>query len=205
MSLGTEEASENDSAATASENIAPVNRADRSGGRAISLPVSTLLWSAAVATLAIVAVVLGGLFITARGEVSDRAAADAARQRAEQVATDYSVGAATINPGDMAGWVRNLTAGTTPVLAGKFQATAPALEELLGQLKWSSRATPVAAKVTGENDGVYTVSVFLTVSSTTAQTPQGAQSTVTYTVTVDENSDWKVTDVGGTLADLPMR
>ncbi|MEV6431475.1 hypothetical protein [Nocardia sp. NPDC051463] len=40
-------------------------------------------------------------------------------------------------------------------------------------------------------------------SSTNAQSPEGAQTSVTYNVTLDKNSGWKITDVGGVDGALP--
>ncbi|MFI6778485.1 hypothetical protein [Nocardia sp. NPDC050412] len=42
-------------------------------------------------------------------------------------------------------------------------------------------------------------------SSTNAQRPEGAQTTVTYNVTLDKSSDWKITDVGGVDGALPVK
>ncbi|MBN7551244.1 hypothetical protein I3U54_21135, partial [Mycobacteroides abscessus subsp. abscessus] len=95
-----------------------------------------------------------------------------------------------------------LKANTAPAMASKFDATAPKLQQILLPLKWVSNATPIAAKVDSINGSIYKVDVFVSVNSTTAQTPDGTQTTVTYNVTVDKQSDWKITDVGGTMAAL---
>ncbi|WP_328408842.1 hypothetical protein [Nocardia sp. NBC_00403] len=64
-------------------------------------------------------------------------------------------------------------------------------------------ATPITAKVMSEQDGIFKVNVFVNVSSTNAQSPEGAQTSVTYNVTLDKNSGWKITDVGGVDGALP--
>ncbi|MET8428939.1 hypothetical protein [Nocardia sp. NPDC004860] len=56
-----------------------------------------------------------------------------------------------------------------------------------------------------ESGGIYKVNAYLTVTSTSAQTPEGAQTTVTYSLTVDRNSGWKITDVGGLQNALPSK
>ncbi|UGT67624.1 hypothetical protein LTT66_31175 [Nocardia gipuzkoensis] len=57
-----------------------------------------------------------------------------------------------------------------------------------------------------ESGGIYKVNAYLTVVSTSAQTPEGAQTTVTYSLTIDRNSDWKITEVGGGLQSaIPAR
>lgn len=158
---------------------------------------------AVVGTLLIaVAATLGYLLVKARAELADRDAADADRQHAERVATDYAVGAATINYQDFPAWIAKLKTNTAPAISSKFDATAPKLQQILLPLKWVSNATPIAAKVESVNGSIYKVDVFVSVNSTTAQTPDGTDTTVTYNVVVDKQSDWKITDVGGTLAAL---
>lgn len=171
---------------------------------AVSIPLSSLLWGAAVAILAALVVVFGVMWWSAKGDLDDRDAQAADVARAEQVATEYAVGAATVNYQDINAWVGKLKANTTPQLSTKFDATAPKLEQILIPLKWTSTAAPISAKVMSQENGVYKVNVFVNVNSTNAQTPEGAQTTVTYTVTLDKNSDWKITDVGGSDGALSL-
>ncbi|MFI2478862.1 hypothetical protein [Nocardia xishanensis] len=63
-------------------------------------------------------------------------------------------------------------------------------------LRWTSSATPIAAKAMSDENGVYVVNAFLNVTSTSAQTPDGGMTTVTYKVTVNKGEGWKITDVG---------
>ncbi|MEV6773754.1 hypothetical protein AB0N05_34475 [Nocardia sp. NPDC051030] len=173
--------------------------------RTVSIPVASVGWAGAVAVLAIVAVVLGGFLFSARSDLSNRNTAAAENKRAEQVASDYAVGASTVNFADFNSWVARLKSNTAPALANKFDTSAPKLQDILTPLKWTSTATPITAKVMSESSGIYKVNVFINVSSTNAQNPDGAQTTVTYNVTVDGNSDWKVTDVGGMDGALPLK
>ncbi|UGT38830.1 hypothetical protein LTV02_22210 [Nocardia yamanashiensis] len=173
--------------------------------RTVSLPVSTIALGAAGTVLVAAAGTFATLWISARGDLSDRDAQLADQRHAEQVATDYAVGASTINFQDYNAWVAKLKNNTSPQLANKFDATAPKLQEILLPLKWTSSATPISAVVAAENSGIYKVNVFLNVSSTNAQTPDGGQTTVTYNVTVDSGNDWKVTDVGGLDGALPLK
>ncbi|MGX1806072.1 hypothetical protein ACWIGI_10200 [Nocardia sp. NPDC055321] len=165
--------------------------------RTLSIRLSTVFAATAALAAVVAIVVLSVLLVSARGELSDRTASEADQRRAEQVATDYAVGAATVNYQDGAAWLTRLKANTVPELAGKFDATAPTLQEVLGPLQWVSTAQPIAARVTSETGGRYQVEVFVNVTSTNAQSPQGGQTTVTYTVTVDRDTDWKIADVGG--------
>ncbi|MDJ0392665.1 hypothetical protein QMK17_04905 [Rhodococcus sp. G-MC3] len=155
--------------------------------------------------LAVIAVVLAVLLLGARGELADRDSTAADSAHAEQVASDYAVGAATVNYQKFPDWVAALRTNTTPALGNKFDATAPKLQEILTPLQWTSTASPIAAKVMSEDNGVYKVNVFVTVTSTNAQNPEGTQTTVTYNVTVDRNVGWKISDVGGVDGALPIK
>ncbi|WP_280455196.1 hypothetical protein, partial [Nocardia brasiliensis] len=173
--------------------------------RPVSTPLPTTAPGAARGGRGPATVVFASLWFSARGELSDRDDAAAANQHAEQVATDYAVGASNINFQDVNSWVAKLKTNTTPQLANKFDATAPKLQDILVPLKWTSTSTPITAKVMNTDNGIYKVNVFLNVTSTSAQTPDGAQTTVTYTVNVDPNNGWKVADVGGVAGALPKQ
>ncbi|WP_246023495.1 hypothetical protein [Nocardia yunnanensis] len=164
-----------------------------------------MAWAGATTALGLTAIALAGFLVSARSEICSRDAAAADTKHAEQVATDYAVGAATVNFADFNAWVGKLKANTTPALANKFDTTAPKLQEILTPLKWTSTATPITAKTTSESGGLYKVNVFVNVTSSNAQNPDGVQTTVTYNVAVDRNSDWKITDVGGMDGALPVK
>ncbi|MBF6150091.1 hypothetical protein FHY52_00540 [Nocardia nova] len=177
----------------------------RARRRTVSLRLSTVA-TAAVALIAVAVIAVLAMFLwSARGDISAREAADSDRAKAEQVASDYAVGASTIDYKNANAWLGKLQAGTSAQLADKFKATAPQLEAILTPLQWNSTAQPITAKVMSESNGVYKVDVFLNVSSTSAQTPQGGQTTVTYNVSLDRNSGWKITDVGGMDGALPLK
>ncbi|MEU8897899.1 hypothetical protein AB0C65_18700 [Nocardia sp. NPDC048505] len=206
IDLGKQEAAEAPpaSAAPVPEAAQYVSPA-RPAGATVSLPVSSILLGALAALCLVLAVVFGFLWQSAKGDLDDQNARAADNRHAEQIATDYAVGAATVNYQDINAWIAKLKANTTPQLSNKFDATAPKLEQILVPLKWTSTATPITAKVISDDNGVYKVNVFVNVSSTNAQSPEGAQTTVTYNVTVDEKSDWKITDVGGVDGALPLK
>ncbi|MBF6273821.1 hypothetical protein IU458_10100 [Nocardia nova] len=147
----------------------------------------------------------GCQYFSARSTLSDRDAAAAGDKHAEDIASKYAVGASTIDYHDVKSWIERLKAGTTTQLAAKFDATAPQLEQILLPLQWTSKATPLSAAVTSESDGIYKVNAYLDVTSTSAQTPDGGRTTVTYSLTIDRNADWKITDVGGLQNALPTK
>ncbi len=164
---------------------------------------STVLTGVVITALVLGLSLFAALWLSARGDLRDRDARASEDKHAEQLATDYALGASTIDHKNISAWFTNLKANTVPQLAAKFDATAPQLEQILLPLQWKSSATPLTAVVTSESAGIRKVNVFLNVNSASAQTPQGTQTTVTYAVTIDENAGWKITDVGGLDGALP--
>ncbi|MFE3546038.1 hypothetical protein ACFXK0_24015 [Nocardia sp. NPDC059177] len=171
----------------------------------VALRVSSLIGGGVIAVLAIIAIVLGVLLGSARSDLSDRDAQAADDARAEQIALDYAVGSGTVNFQDYNAWLTNLKAGTSKPVADKFDAASPKLEQILSVLKWTSSATPIAAKVMSHEGEVYQVDAFVDVSTTNAQNPEPQRNTVLFTITVDAGQDWKITDVGGTDSMLPVK
>lgn len=169
----------------------------------ISLPRATLLRTLGIVLALAAILAFAALYWSARTELGSRDAQAADQRHAEQVATTYAVGAASIDFQHTDAWLAKLKAGTTPALAAKFDTTAPKLEQILTSLRWTSTATPIAATVSSESGGIYQVNVFVTVKSTDAQNTDGSQSTVTYLVTVDRGNNWQITDVGGLDGALP--
>ncbi|MFD6161091.1 hypothetical protein ACFWF7_13695 [Nocardia sp. NPDC060256] len=171
----------------------------------MSIEIPTLIRGAVIALLVVAVVALSIFLVLARSELADGRDAAADDRHAEQIATDYAVGASTINYTDLNTWIGKLKANTAPALASKFDAVGPKMGELLTPLKWTSTATPVTAKVTAQDNGVYTVNVFVDLTISNVQNPQAGQVTATYTVTVDEHSEWKITEVGGMNQALPLK
>lgn len=194
-----------DAAAESSDTAAAPPSQAAKQPRAVSIRLSTVLITAAIAALLALSVTFGVLYASASSDLSDRDAAAADDRHAEQIATDYALGASTIDYRDVKGWLGRLQAGTTPQLSAKFEATAPQLEQILLPLQWTSKATSLSAAVTSQSGGIYKVNAYLNVTSTSAQTPNGTQSTVTYSMTIDRNSGWKITEVGGMQNALPTK
>lgn len=196
MDTVTDKAKKDDTIAEQPEPKAP---------RQVAIRLSTVLAGVAIFGLLAAACVFAVLWMLAKNDLSDRDAAAADDHHAEQVATDYAVGASTIDYRDTKSWFDKLKVNTTPQLSAKFDATAPQLEQILLPLQWTSKATPIDAKINSESGGIYKVNVFLNVTSTSAQTPEGGQTTVTYAITIDKNADWKITEVGGMEGALPIK
>lgn len=182
-------------------------RADtRTTGRRLTLSLrwDLLALSVILAILLAGNVVFGWLWhqsqITQRSAVAEAAAlrSDADSQHhAEQVALDYAKGAAQMDYRDIPGWTKRLTANTSPELTKKLQDAAASMEQIIVPLQWVSTPTPITATTRSQHDGVLVVNCFVSVMTKNTQAPDGIQSTATYTVTVDQNNNWVITDVGG--------
>ena len=116
---------------------------------------------------------------------------------AEKMSLDYAVNAAAMNYQDLGAWKTKLVAGTSPELNDKLAKAADSMQQILVPLQWNSTAQPLVAKVRSSTDGIYTVDTFVSVQTKTVQAPDPLQSTATYSLTIDSNKGWLITDVGG--------
>ncbi|MUM19896.1 hypothetical protein FZI91_04425 [Mycobacterium sp. CBMA271] len=123
--------------------------------------------------------------------------AAASRRHAEEVALNYSMGAAQMDYKNIQGWSKQLAVNTSPELAKKLRDAATSMEQIIVPLQWTSIPTPITATTRSEHDGVFVVNCFVSVMTKNIQAPDGIQSTATYTVTVNKNDNWKITEVGG--------
>jgi Mce-associated membrane protein len=162
-----------------------------------SISVRTLLVAGLIAALVAGIGVMTWLYLGAKRELDEQARAAANTKRAEQIALDYAKNAAAMNYKDLPAWKDKLVAGTGPELKKRLGAAADQMEQILVPLQWDSTARPLAAKVRSETGGAYVVDAFVSVMTKTAQGPDPLQSTATYSVTIDSNKDWQITDVGG--------
>lgn len=179
------------------EPDAPVE--PKPGERRLSFSFGFRSLAIAVAIIVLVAAVgiLGWLYVSAKKEIDAQRRASDNHAHAEKVALDYAVNAAALNYQDLNTWKNKLVAGTSPELTGKLSDAAKSMEQILSPLQWTSTAQPLAAKVRSTNGGTYVVDSFVSVQTKTVQAPQPLQSTATYSVTIDSNNNWQITDVGG--------
>lgn len=165
--------------------------------RRVSISLRTLLVTAAIVIVVVGFGVLTWLYVGVKQEFADQARQSADRARAEQIALDYATNAAAMNFKDIDAWKAKLVAGTSQELATRLSGAADQMEQILVPLQWVSTAQPLAAKVRSHTGSAYTVDAFVSVLTKTAQGPDPLQSTATYSVTIDADQDWKITDVGG--------
>ncbi|MEU1981081.1 hypothetical protein [Nocardia sp. NPDC019395] len=207
MATATDEKATDPDKKTVATSTSDESEPENQAWKAVTLSIrrSTVLTAFSLALFLAGTLTFGSLYWSARSELNHRDTVAADNRQAESIAMTYALGASTIDFHDIKGWLTRLGAGTSPELSAKFDATAPQLEQILLPLQWTSEATPQSATVISESGGVYKVNAYLTVNSTSVQTPDGAPSTVTYSVTIDRNNNWTITDVGGLQSALPTK
>ncbi|WP_019201927.1 hypothetical protein [Tsukamurella sp. 1534] len=190
----------------AAEKAVPKTEAKAAG---ITVSPLALGLAAIVVVLAVLATSFGFLWLSAKSDADDAQAQLATAtetqeqdKRAQDVATKYAVGAATVDYQNLGPWRTALAANTTPQLANTLQTASNDLEQLYVPLQWQSTATPLGSVVTSNKDGVIVVNVFVNVITKSTQRPQGIPSTATYSLTIDSNQNWVITDVRGIDAAL---
>jgi Mce-associated membrane protein len=162
-------------------------------------------WLVATVVVLLALVAVGAVWkaVDYRDELDALRSAQADAERAEQVASDYAVRAAAIDYRNFDPWFASLKSGVDETLANQFATSEPALRDLLGQLQWVSSGNLVGSSIESHNDGTYVVQVFVDVSTSNVQSPDGVQTTALYPITVDKNADWQITDISGGVAPLP--
>lgn len=160
--------------------------------------------AALVIVLAVAATAFGFLWMSAVSDRNDaqsqlssmQATADQ-NKRAEDIATKYAIGAATVDYQNLQPWRTALGANTTPGLATTLQQASTELEQVFVPMQWQSTATPLGSVVKSNQDGVIQANVFVNVITKSTQRPQGIPSVATYAVTIDTKQNWMITDVSG--------
>jgi Mce-associated membrane protein len=165
--------------------------------RRVSVTLRTVIVTVVICLLTGAAGVLGWLYMGAQEKLDAQAREASNRQRAEEISADYAVNAADMDYQDFNTWKVKLVNGTSPELKDKLTKAADSMEQVLAPLQWKSTAKPLTAKVRSNAGGIYTVDSFVSVLTKTMQAPDGLQSTATYSITIDSNNDWQITDVGG--------
>jgi hypothetical protein len=166
-------------------------------GRRVSISIRTLVVGAVIVALVVAAGVMTWLYIGVKTTLDERLVQADNDRHAEQLALDYAVNAAIMDYQDLAPWKQELVKGTTPELKDKLTKAATGMEQILLPLQWSSTASPLVAKVRSDNNGVYVVDTFVSVMTKTVQAGDSLQSTATYSITIDSNNEWLISDVGG--------
>jgi Mce-associated membrane protein len=181
---------------TAETEETPEKKATKTRRR-VSVSIRALVVGVVIFGLVVATGVMTWLYIGATTKLDEQARQAANYKRAEQIALDYAVNAAIMDYKDLGPWKNSLVKDTTPELKEKLSKAGNAMEQILTPLQWISTAKPLTAKVRQNNNGVYVVDAFVGVMTKTVQAPDSLQSTATYSITVDSNHDWQISDVGG--------
>ncbi|KXO93441.1 hypothetical protein ACFWXB_16040 [Tsukamurella tyrosinosolvens] len=128
----------------------------------------------------------------------EQSAAD--RYRAESIAGTYAASASTVDFDDIAPWLAAIKKGVTDQVAKRFDGVAETMRQVVVPLRVKAKGTLVGAKVTEEVDGVYRVMAVVDVVATSLQAPQATTTTSAFTIVVDRNQNWLMSDVGNSLA-----
>jgi Mce-associated membrane protein len=166
-------------------------------GRQLSISLRNLVVAAVITVLVAAVGVLAWLYTGAQRKLDEQARQAANDTHAEKVALDYAVNAAAMNYEDLNAWKGKLVAGTSPELKDKLSKAATSMEQILIPLQWTSTASPLAAKVVSKAGSAYVVDSFVSLLTKTAQAPDPLRSTATYSITIDSNQNWQISDVGG--------
>lgn len=157
---------------------------------------------AAVSMLCVAALVAVGVLAYLLVQRSDDLAAErqltADKQTAETVAGKYAVGAATFDFNNLQPWSAALKNGTAPELNSRFDVAVSTLTPLIQEVQWVQTAKLIAAKtVDMRADRQFIVQVFVSTHMTSTQNPKGLNTVTPYTITLDRDSKWLITDVAG--------
>jgi Mce-associated membrane protein len=186
-----------DEPSDAGDAVAPESVETTSRRRSISFTVRGLVVGAVIFAAVAAVAALGWLYIDARHQLHAQATQSSNTAHAEKIALDYAVNAATMDFKDLQSWHVKLVAGTSPELNKKLSEAGTSMEQVLVPLQWNSTARPLVAKVRSTAGGIYVVDSFVSVQTKTVQAPDALQSTATYSLTIDSNNNWQITDVGG--------
>lgn len=165
--------------------------------RQISLSVRSLAVTSLIVLLVAAVGTMTWFYLGAQRKLDEQARQADGNAHAEKIALDYAVNAAAMNFKELDAWKTQLVAGTSPELKDKLSKAGTSMEQILVPLQWNSTSSPLAAKVISQTGGTYVVDSFVSVLTQTLQNPDPLRSTATYSVTIDSNNGWQISDVGG--------
>ncbi|MFC3961409.1 hypothetical protein [Nocardia jiangsuensis] len=178
---------------------------DASGGGEATPRRPALNRTVLTAVAAAAAVTFGTLWATDNSaeELADLRATLATDTEAEQAASRYALNVSEVNPSDIETWRTQLQEEVSRDLAPKLSAAVDVVGPWLTRMEYTSTAKVLAAKVSSRENNLYTVQVFVDMTSRSRQTPDGVTATAAYTITLDRDANWTITDVGGVTPALP--
>ena len=195
----TESESEDVAKTDAGEAEAAESRGGKKPPRRLRLTITlrSLVTAAVIAALVVAVAGLAWLYIDAQRKLDAQTRQSANNAHAEKIALDYAINAAEIK-------LTTSTRGKPNWLPVQPQhsRTSWARRRSKWSRYWSppnghSTARPLMAKVRSDSGGIYVVDCFVGVVTKTIQSPGPLQSTAAYSVTIDSDRNWEISDVGG--------
>ncbi|WP_186290563.1 proline-rich domain-containing protein [Gordonia zhaorongruii] len=142
--------------------------------------------------------VLAVLFTNRSDDLASMQQLDRDKAAAEKVAGEYAVGAATFKSDDLPAWSAALKKGTADELNSRFDTAVQTLTPLIQEVQWSQTAELISANtVDVRADRQFVVQVFVSTAMKSTQNPDGLNTVTPYTVTLDRDANWRITDVAG--------
>ena len=164
-------------------------RRSRLSDSSVTFSMRSLLIGGLITALIAALVVFVVRDVSARSDLRALETDQADRATAERIAGEYAVDAATLDYDDLTPWVSAMRKGVSPELSRKYEVIGQAMEQIL---------TPLRMKTTTRYTSPATSSVFavVNVNTTTVQNPAGGSTVAVYTLVLDRDQDWLITDVG---------
>ena len=143
--------------------------------------------------------------VSARDDLEQLRAEQQDRNRAEQIAGDYAVHAATLDYKDLTPWISAMKTGVSPELQRQYDVVGSAMEQVLTPLRMQTTAALVSAKTIDVAGNNFRVQAAVNMDMKTAQLPGGSNTVAVYSLTIDKGNGWTITSVGDpTSAIIPF-
>ncbi len=171
-------------------------RRSRLSDSSVTFSMRSLLIGGLITALIAALVVFVVRDVSARSDLRALETDQADRATAERIAGEYAVDAATLDYDDLTPWVSAMRKGVSPELSRKYEVIGQAMEQILTPLRMKTTAELVTANTEDVAGEVYRVVAVVNVNTTTVQNPAGGSTVAVYTLVLDRDQDWLITDVG---------
>ncbi|WP_169815617.1 hypothetical protein [Nocardia inohanensis] len=151
----------------------------------------------AAAALAVLATVLGVGWYRAAGDLDTTRTAQADRDRAAEVAKDYTLRSLTYDYKNMPAFFDNVQRGTSEALTKRYNDVHDTLTKIMTEAQVVATGTVVGTSVEAKGNDQYAVTVFATQRTQNIQQAEAATKPNLLTVTVAKSGgEWLVVDYG---------
>ncbi|MFC9995027.1 hypothetical protein [Nocardia sp. NPDC127526] len=173
-----------------------VDERDAQPGKRSGIPLLPLA-AAAAAILAVVSVVLGILWHGASGDLEALKSAQADRDRAAEVARDYTLRSLTYDYQNLPAFFDGVQRGTSDALANRYNEVHDTLAKIMTEAQVVATGEVVGTSVESQGNDQYAVTVYATQRTQNIQQQEPATVPNLLVVTVAKSGgDWVVVDYG---------